>query len=113
MAKWDAEERASQGLPIPADVSLLLRQLTAGAIEAGGVTDLLQLMARYANQHLTAAQVIAELVAMAKEVSADAGRGADFDPALPPGRAGLLRRRGRQRVGRDRDGHRHPRRHRP
>ncbi|MGH3834835.1 MAG: type I restriction endonuclease subunit R [Pseudonocardiaceae bacterium] len=145
MAKWDAEERAAQGLPIPADVSLLLRQLTAGAIEAGGVTDLyeaaglprpdlshldqafiermqqarnphlaiealrrlieqemrkvtrhnivrrqsfsdrlVQLMARYTNQHLTAAQVIAELVAMAKEVSVDAGRGADFDPALTP-----------------------------
>lgn len=145
MAKWDAEERAAQGLPIPADVSLLLRQLTAGAIEAGGVTDLyeaaglarpdlshldqafiermqqarnphlaiealrrlieqemrkvtrhnivrrqsfsdrrVQLMARYTNQHLTAAEVIAELVAMAKEVSADAGLGARFDPALTP-----------------------------
>ncbi|MGH3981232.1 MAG: DUF3387 domain-containing protein, partial [Pseudonocardiaceae bacterium] len=45
---------------------------------------LVQLMARYTNQHLTAAQVIAELVAMAKEVSVDAGRGADFDPALTP-----------------------------
>jgi type I restriction enzyme R subunit len=32
-------------------------------------------MARYTNQNLSAAQVIAELVAMAKEVSADGNRG--------------------------------------
>ena len=33
---------------------------------------LIALMTRYTNQHLSAAQVIAELVAMAREVSADA-----------------------------------------
>ncbi len=41
-----------------------------------------ELMRRYTNQNLTAAQVIAELVAMAKEVSADANRGASFAPPL-------------------------------
>jgi type I restriction enzyme, R subunit len=39
-------------------------------------------MRRYTNQNLTAAQIIAELVALAKEVSADASRGATFIPAL-------------------------------
>lgn len=143
MAKYDAEERQARGLPVPADVELYLRQLTAGAVEAGGVTDiyeaagiprpdlshldeafiarmqgarnpqlaiealrrlveqqmrkvtrhnvvrqqsfsdrLLSLMTRYTNQHLTAAQVIAELVAMAREVSADSDRGRQFNPAL-------------------------------
>jgi type I restriction enzyme, R subunit len=143
MAKYDAEERRARGLPIPADVELYLRQLTAGAVEAGGVTDiyeaagiprpdlshldeafiarmqaaqnphlaiealrrlveqqmrkvtrhnvvrqqsfsdrLLSLMTRYTNQHLTAAQVIAELVAMAREVSVDAERGRQFSPPL-------------------------------
>lgn len=143
MAKYDAEERAARGLPIPADVELVLRQLTAGAIEAGGVTDLyeaagmprpdlshldaafvarmqqarhphlaiealrrlieqemrrvtrhnvvrqqsfsdrlIELMRRYTNQNLTAAEVIAEMVQMAREVSADAARGRQFDPPL-------------------------------
>ena len=39
-------------------------------------------MRKYTNQHLTAAQVIAELVAMAQEVSADGNRGRRFSPAL-------------------------------
>ncbi len=143
MAKDDADNRRSRGLPVPADVEMYLRQLTAGAIEAGGVTDiyeaagiprpdlshldeafirrmqdsrhphltiealrrlierqmrkvtrhnvvrqqsfsdrLLRLMTQYANRHLTAAQVIAELVAVAKEVSADADRGRRFSPPL-------------------------------
>lgn len=145
MAKFDAEERAASGRPIPADVALYLRQLTAGAIEAGGVTDLyeaagmprpnlshlddafiarmqaarnphlaiealrrvieqemrkvtkhnivrqqsfsdrlIELMRKYTNQNLTAAQVIAEMVAMAKEVSADGRRGEQFSPNLTP-----------------------------
>jgi type I restriction enzyme R subunit len=145
MAKFDAEDRRARGLSVPADVELYLRQLTAGAIEAGGVTDiyqaagigrpdlshldeafikkmqdaqhphlaiealrrlveqqmrvvsrhnvvrqqsfsdrLLSLMTRYTNQHLTAAEVIAELVAMAKEVSTDASRGSRFSPPLSP-----------------------------
>lgn len=145
MAKFDAEDRAASGKPIPADVALYLRQLTAGAIEAGGVTDLyeaagmprpnlahlddafiarmqaarnphlaiealrrlielemrkvtkhnivrqqsfsdrlIKLMRKYTNQNLTAAQVIAEMVAMAKEVSADGRRGEQFSPNLTP-----------------------------
>ena len=143
MAKMDAEERRARGLPISADVEMYLRQLTAGAVEAGQVTDLYEaagiprpdlshldeafiermqqtrnphlaiealrrlveqemrtvtrhnvvrqqsfsdrlmaLMTRYTNQTLSAAQVIAELVAMAREVSADANRGQAFNPAL-------------------------------
>jgi type I restriction enzyme R subunit len=143
VAKFDAAERGAEGRPIPADVELYLRQLTAGAIEAGDVTDLfsaaglqrpdlshldeayvkrmqeaknpalaiealrrlvqqemrkvtkhnivrqesfsdrlLALMRKYTNQNLTAAEIIAELVAMAKEVSADADRGKRFTPEL-------------------------------
>jgi len=40
------------------------------------------LMRKYTNQNLTAAQIIAELVALAKEVSADASRGGTFAPPL-------------------------------
>ena len=40
------------------------------------------LMRQYTNQNLTAAQIIAELVALAKEVSADASRGSTFTPPL-------------------------------
>jgi type I restriction enzyme R subunit len=40
------------------------------------------LMTRYMRQQLTSAQLIAELVAMAKDVSADARRGQKFDPPL-------------------------------
>jgi type I restriction enzyme, R subunit len=137
----DADDRRARGLPIPADVEMYLRQLTAGAVEAGNVTDLykaagipcpdlshldeafiermqetrnphlaiealrrlveqemrkvarhnivrqqsfsdwlMALMTRYINQTLSAAQVIAELVAMAREVSADANGGQQFTP---------------------------------
>jgi type I restriction enzyme, R subunit len=143
MAKYDAEERRARGETVPPDVELYLRQLTAGAIEAGGVTDiyaaagidrpdlshlddafikrmqdqrnphlavealrrlveqemrkvtkhnivrqqsfsdrLAELMRQYTNQNLTAAQIIAEVVALAKEVSADARRGEKFTPPL-------------------------------
>ena len=40
------------------------------------------LMREYTNQNLTAAQIIAELVALAREVSADASRGTTFAPPL-------------------------------
>jgi type I restriction enzyme, R subunit len=43
---------------------------------------LAELMRRYTNQNLAAAQIIAELVALAKEVSADARRGEQFAPPL-------------------------------
>ena len=143
MAKFDAEERRVRGETVPPDVELYLRQLTAGSIEAGGVTDiyaaagierpdlshlddafikrmqeqrnphlaiealrrlveqetrkvtkhnivrqqsfsdrLADLMRRYTNQNLTTAQIIAELVAIAREVSADARRGEEFAPPL-------------------------------
>lgn len=41
-----------------------------------------ELMVRYTNQQLTAAEVIAELVELAKEVSAEADRGQRFEPPL-------------------------------
>lgn len=41
-----------------------------------------ELMVRYTNQQLTAAEVIAELVEMAKEVVAEADRGKQFSPPL-------------------------------
>jgi type I restriction enzyme R subunit len=45
---------------------------------------LADLMRKYTNQNLSAAQIIAELVALAREVSADAERGSDFAPPLSP-----------------------------
>ncbi|MEV5407467.1 type I restriction endonuclease subunit R [Thermopolyspora sp. NPDC052614] len=145
MAKFDAEERRARGLPIPADVELYLRQLTASAIEADGVTDiyaaagidrpnlstlnddfirrmrqarnphlaiealrrliegkmrevtrnnivrqqsfsdkLMELMRKYTNQNLTAAQIIEELVRLARDVATDADRGKNFNPELNP-----------------------------
>jgi type I restriction enzyme R subunit len=143
MAKYNAEDRRARGLPIPPEVALYLRQLTAGVIESGGITDiyaaagidrpdlshldeayldrlrasktpnlaiealrraieqamrrvtrhnvvrqqtfsdrLIELMNRYTNQHLTSAEIIAELVALAKEVAADSDRGRAFTPPL-------------------------------
>jgi type I restriction enzyme R subunit len=35
---------------------------------------------RYTSQHLSAAEIIAELAALAKDVSADARRGEQFSP---------------------------------
>ena len=43
-----------------------------------------ELMNAYANAQLTAAEVIAELVALAKDVAAEAQRGERFDPPLAP-----------------------------
>ncbi|WP_218825970.1 DUF3387 domain-containing protein [Actinomadura mexicana] len=143
VVKLDAARRQAEGRPVPAEVELYLKQLTASAIEAGDVIDLfkeagldqpdlshldetyikkmqaakhpaiaiealrrlvqqemrkvtkhnivrrqsfsdrlLDLMRKYTNQNLTAAEIIAELVAMAKEVAADANRGQQFNPAL-------------------------------
>ncbi len=45
---------------------------------------LLELMRKYTNQQLTTAEIIAELVAMARAVSADANRGNTSTPALSP-----------------------------
>ena len=41
-----------------------------------------ELMRRYTNQQLTSAEVIAELIEMAKEVAAESNRGAHFSPPL-------------------------------
>jgi len=41
-----------------------------------------ELMRRYTNQQLTSAEVIAELIALAKEVVAEAARGSTFNPPL-------------------------------
>ncbi len=43
---------------------------------------LAELMNRYTNSQLTAAEVIAELIAMAKDVAADRDRGQSFSPPL-------------------------------
>lgn len=43
---------------------------------------LAELMKRYTNSQLTAAEVIAELIAMAQDVAADRDRGKSFDPPL-------------------------------
>lgn len=39
-------------------------------------------MNRYANEQLTGAQVIAELIEMARDIRAEAARGASFTPPL-------------------------------
>ena len=41
-----------------------------------------ELMNKYTNQQLTSAEVIAELVALAREVAAEANRGSHFVPPL-------------------------------
>ncbi|WP_396667357.1 type I restriction endonuclease subunit R [Microbacterium sp. R86528] len=41
-----------------------------------------EIMSRYTNQQLTSAEVIAELVELAKDVAAEASRGSKFTPAL-------------------------------
>lgn len=143
MAKSDADDRRARGESVPPDVELYLKSLAAGAVEAGGVTDLYEaagvgrpdlshldkafiermqaqrnphlaiealrrlieqemrrvtkhnvvaqqsfserlaeLMRKYTNQNLTAAQIIAEMVEMAKDVSMNARRGEKFTPAL-------------------------------
>ncbi len=143
MGKFDVDERRSRGLPIPAEVALYLKQLTAGVIEADGVTDiyaaagidkpdlshldeeylaklrasktpnlaiealrraieetmhrvtkhnlvrreafsarLIELMNQYTNQHLTSAEIMAELFKIAHEVTAEGNRGQQFSPPL-------------------------------
>ena len=74
---------------------------------------LADLMRKYTNQNLTSAEIIAELVALAKEVSADAEPRQHLRPAAEQRRTRLLRRGRPERVRRHRDGRRRPRRHRP
>lgn len=144
MGKYDAQDLASRGEPIPEDVQRMLGQLIATATDATGevldiytaagmpkpslddltpeflaktqearnpqlaiealrvliaqetyrttrnnairqrafserITDL---MIKYTNQQLTSAEIIAELVALAKEVAEEANRGQQFSPPL-------------------------------
>jgi type I restriction enzyme R subunit len=52
-------------------------------VKQEGFSDrLLELMRRYTNQNLSSAEIIAQLVALAKDVSADANRGSKFAPPL-------------------------------
>ena len=144
MGKYDAQDRASRGEPIPEEVQRMLGQLIATATDATGeVLDIYtaagmpkpslddltpeflaktqetrnpqlaiealraliaqetyrttrnnairqrafseritELMNKYTNQQLTSAEVIAELVALAKEVAQEADRGQQFTPPL-------------------------------
>ena len=53
------------------------------AVRQAAFSDRLQaIMTRYTNSNLTSAEVIAELVAMAREVAAEKDRGKSFDPPL-------------------------------
>ena len=144
MGKYDAQDRASLGEPVPEDVQRMLGQLIATATDATGeVLDIYEaagmpkpslndltpefiaqtqqapnpqlaiealraliaeetqrttrnnvirqrvfseriteLMNKYTNQQLTSAEVIAELVALAREVAEEANRGQQFTPPL-------------------------------
>lgn len=143
MAKLDAQERVSNGEPIPDDIRRLLGDIIVTSTESTGVIDIYReaglerpsldaltpawqqeaaqpdkaqlaiealkaslleestrvtqgnevrrklfserikdLMTRYTNQQLTAAEVIAKLVEMAKEVVTEADRGKQFEPPL-------------------------------
>lgn len=144
MGKYDAQDRASRGEPVPEDVQRMLGQLIATATDATGeVLDIYaaagmpkpslddltpefiaktqkarnpqlaiealraliaeetqrstrnnairqrafseritELMNKYTNQQLTSAEVIAELVALAREVAEEANRGKQFTPPL-------------------------------
>lgn len=144
MGKYDAQDRASRGEPVPEDVQRMLGQLIATATDATGeVLDIYEaagmpkpslddltpefiaktqkarnpqlaiealraliaeetqrstrnnmirqrafseriteLMTKYTNQQLSSAEVIAELVALAREVAEEANRGQQFTPPL-------------------------------
>ena len=60
------------------------RTATSGnAVRQAAFSDRLQtIMTRYTNSNLTSAEVIAALVAMAREVAAEKDRGRAFDPPL-------------------------------
>ncbi|MDO5512698.1 type I restriction endonuclease subunit R [Corynebacterium sp.] len=88
-SQWveEAQKPSKAHLAIEALKATLLEEATAvtrgnevrHALFSERVNDL---MARYTNQQLTAAEVIAELVELAKEVRAEADRGKRFEPPL-------------------------------
>ena len=143
MGKFDAQERQSEGRPVPEEIERMLAALVASSTVTGEIVDIYQaaglpkmslsdlgpdfqakaqaaanphlaiealrallaeesgratqhnlvrqrafseriteLMRRYTNQQLTSAEVIAELVEMAKEVAAEGNRGEKFTPPL-------------------------------
>jgi type I restriction enzyme R subunit len=143
MAKFDAQERQSEGKPVPAEIERMLSALVASSTASGEIVDIYEaaglpkptlsdlgpefqtkmhsasnqhlaiealrallneesvkvakhnlvrqrafsdriteLMRRYTNQQLTSAEIIAELIAMAKEVAAENNRGKQFTPPL-------------------------------
>ncbi|MBS1905482.1 MAG: type I restriction endonuclease subunit R [Actinobacteria bacterium] len=82
----------AQAAPNP---HLAIEALRASLVEAGAAATrgnlvrqrafserIAEIMKRYTNQQLTAAEVIAELVALAKDVAAEASRGERFSPPL-------------------------------
>ena len=143
MGKFDAQERQSQGKPVPEDIQRMLSALVATSTASGDIVDiyeaaglpkpslsdlgpdfvvkaqaasnpqlaiealrallleesekvtrhnlvrqrafserLKELMRKYTNQLLTSAEVIAELIELAKEVTAERNRGLGFSPPL-------------------------------
>ncbi|MGH4022757.1 MAG: DUF3387 domain-containing protein, partial [Pseudonocardiaceae bacterium] len=98
MAKFDAEERQSRGEPLPDDIRRLLNQLVAlramltdeatkatrsNVVRQRAFSErITELMRKYTNQQLTSAEVIAELIELAREVAAEGNRGARFAPPL-------------------------------
>lgn len=81
------QEAANPHLAIEALRDLIARE----SVKATGANTLRQqafsgriadLMRKYTNQQLTSAEVIAELIALAQDVVAEAGRGASFTPPL-------------------------------
>jgi len=143
MAKFDAQERQSEGKPVPEDIQRMLGALVAESTGTTGIVDIYEavgmpkpslseltpefqhktqqadnphlaiealrsliteesgraarhnlirqrafseriteLIRKYTNQQLTSAEVIAELIALAKEVAAEGDRGKKFDPPL-------------------------------
>ena len=143
MAKFDAEDRRTNGQPVPEEIARLLTAVLTDAAQSGEVMDIYaaaglppvalgdltpayaeqartasnphlaiealramvlaeagratrnnvvrerlfservtELMTRYTNSQLTAAEVIAELIELAREVREESRRGAAFDPPL-------------------------------
>jgi type I restriction enzyme R subunit len=80
---------ASLLLAVLADAGRSVRYLAGRAVwqasttyRGGEAKRIAELMRRYTNGQLTSAEVIAELIQMAKEVAAEGNRGAHFTPPL-------------------------------
>src|SRR5712691_10581117 len=87
-AKYKLEVLAAYDAAEPGEKGAILRRKglysSHNLVRQQSFSDRLsELMKRYTNQQTTA-EIIAELVAMSKEVSADAARGTEFRPPLNP-----------------------------